>query len=153
MQVFETRSFIPLATVVLAFVTGCGLGPGGGEEVTDLENEGDVYLRNAQPAGEPPECEVEPGEVEVEVVFNSCASSSCTTLEEAECTAVRDGDEIEITSSARIRNKTGNVACTTDCGILSVRCDVGTLEEGTYTLAHGDDTRTVAVPGEEDYCY
>ena len=145
----QWKLWLALAAALFA---GCGVidrGPRSGS-VTTLEDQGTVYLRAASSSpGLLGQCSVEPGQTRVEVVFDSCASSSCTTLTEASCTATRDGDEITVTSRAKIRRSAANAVCTNDCGILYTTCDVGELEEGTYTIVHGSQTTTVDVPGED----
>lgn len=75
-----------------------------------------------------------------------CLSSSCDTLVSGTCTATLDGTTITVSSEFVVESLSGEVTCTTDCGMPTATCTVGPLPAGTYTVVHGESSETVDVP-------
>jgi len=88
----------------------------------------------------------------VSVNGDLCLSSSCSRNAVGSCEATLDGNTITVTSQFDWEENVGeNVACTDDCGTLVVECgEIGPLPEGTYTLVHGEQSKEVVVPTQDD---
>ena len=82
---------------------------------------------------------------EVQVMFDGC--EPCGTLEDVGCVVVLDGNLITVTASATF-DASGDEPCTAICRNVdaTARCDVPTLEDGTYELQFGGKSVSAKVP-------
>lgn len=132
--------------LLTGMVAGCGIG-GGSVETTTLENDGRVCL-SSQSGGSSDG--VPAGILKATVDFNTCLSSSCDTVKKKECHVSLNGQTVTVESSATIEQKGG--ACTDDCGFVSTTCLSPPLEEGDYTLVHGDRETAFSLPADDTIC-
>jgi hypothetical protein len=89
---------------------------------------------------------------EVTVDFEQCLSSSCDELVGSSCMVTIDGTTISIEAFATIRSKTGQTACTADCGAARATCQTPPLPAGTYTVQYAGDTVELVVPTATQTC-
>ena len=135
-----------LAVVVSLVGVGCGL-VGGGVEHRTVEDDGRVCLTSQSGGGSE---QVQPGILRVEVGFDACLSSSCDTVEEKSCHVTVSGETITVHSSATIKRE--GLSCTDDCGFVETTCLTPALEEGDYTLVHGDEQMEFSLPSDGEIC-
>ncbi len=120
---------------------------------TIYKDEGDLCIGNEGSALSGRTSTVSANEPLRVVVAFGCGSSSCDKLEKANCTVTVDGDRIIIDSFARVAPvDLITTGCTSDCNIFSAQCTIPPLDEGEYTIVHGDETRTLTVPGDTFEC-
>lgn len=143
-----------VSVVLVAAVAGCGSsGRGGGGDATvvpagpssvSYTDEGHFCLTVGPLVG-PIEAMTLPADeaLHVHVAVNECLSSSCDTLEKAECSVQVSGQMVTIRSEFRIHFKSGS--CTTDCKLPTAECLAPALPAGTYTFKSGNETRTVEI--------
>jgi hypothetical protein len=91
-------------------------------------------------AGEPLRVEFETGE---------CLSSSCTGVELLSCTVSVGAGTILVEAKTSWKSDESYRGCTQDCEVLTTTCDVGPLDEGTWTMVLGDESITFAVPSKQ----
>ena len=77
--------------------------------------------------------------------LSECLSSSCDTNRSASCSVIRDGNRIQVSSSASYTESSRN-DCTEDCGTLSAVCQSEVLPAGEYRVIHGSEEMIVTVP-------
>jgi hypothetical protein len=75
------------------------------------------------------------------VDFQGCISSSCDTVQSANCTAALDGTTLSVTAEAVIL--TVGDECTADCGLVEAGCAVPDGSEGA-TVSFNGMTATLA---------
>ena len=63
-----------------------------------------------------------------------------------------DGSIIRVTDDFRWETLTNPQACTDDCCAIEVRCAVGPLAAGDYTVRHGADEYTLTIPTDDTGC-
>lgn len=91
----------------------------------------------------------------VTVSIESCLSSSCSDDQQADCEIEIDGHDIFVFSAGSYSDRTHleEMGCTSDCaGGFFADCGEITLEEGTYTVHHGDETSEVTIPSDDTTC-
>lgn len=139
---------------------GCGLSEEGGQgsdpdaepvEPSYFENEGTVCLMDEPHGPQNDRSHVDAGEpFEITVLFADCLSG-CAEVRDTSCEIEVDGDEIALTSEGSYVDRTSEEGgCPDVCVVASATCDVPGLDEGSYTLEHGDMTYAFDVPGDED---
>ncbi|MEZ4318780.1 MAG: hypothetical protein R3F61_14800 [Myxococcota bacterium] len=80
---------------------------------------------------------------DVVVDWQTCLSSSCDTLTDAECTATLDGTDLALESYGRIESQ--GLECTDDCGFAVATCTLPTIADPTQiTVTHGTTTVTLS---------
>lgn len=138
--------------VLVFFASSCGLFNGEDAEIHTFENSGllclgvgNHHMSGSINADEP---------FEISISTAGCYSSSCSSLEKEECTIIIDDQGVLVVESLlEVRDTYGTaMACTDDCGNYTTRCSAPALEEGEYTLQHGESTLTFTVPSEEAPC-
>lgn len=143
----------PLSTSVLLLagaLSACIL-PKTEETTFDDEGEACLVRADSQPYEDVSVTLTPDDNLSIMVFFPvGCLSSSCSDIERAECEASVDGTTIEVTSSGLLVRDTAPRACTDDCGIMTATCSLPDLQEGTYTIVHGDETKEVELPGEPE---
>jgi hypothetical protein len=75
-------------------------------------------------------------EVVVHVMFETCLSSSCDTLESAECTLEPEGDGLTVTGTAVVTHSRRR-DCTADCGLVEATCSAP-APSTPYVVSDGD---------------
>lgn len=87
--------------------------------------------------------------LQLQYFVDQCLSSSCDTERSATCTAVVEGNVIQVETRAQWQGppSTG-AACTTDCGLLTASCATPPLAAGEYTIRSGDHEVAITVPSE-----
>ena len=77
------------------------------------------------------------------VTFSTCLSSSCDSVESAECTTTVSGAVIEVSGSATIRSQ--GETCTSDCGYVTAECVVPDVDDPSATIVEfgGDQGGTL----------
>ena len=80
--------------------------------------------------------------------FEGCLSSSCDTLDAAECILTEDGSGLSVSGTAEITSQ-GDV-CTADCGFVTASCSLPDGTTDDTTLTYNGSTTTV---GELEECY
>jgi hypothetical protein len=123
-----------------------------GEDREKHVNEGDLCLlphENAGPDAGTPRL-LDDREIELWVSMPGCLSSSCDTDRELTCEVSVAGNEVAIESVLAWTSKTGS--CDADCGFIRATCKIPPLPAGSYLLRHGDETRSVSVPGDTVRC-
>lgn len=121
-------------------------------QLVEYEDEGRVCTSGDHPHTNPDRSHIEAGEpFDLAVVFNDCRSSSCTEFHDMACEVELAGDTLVVTSEGSYTDyETPGRICTDDCAVASATCAVPGLDEGSYTLQHGDEVYTFDVPGDED---
>ena len=90
------------------------------------------------------------GEGTVQVVADTCLSSSCSRSAVSSCTATEEGRVIAVHASFSWEELEGDkVECTADCGILMATCTVGPLAAGAYSLEMGATSADAEIPAED----
>lgn len=82
--------------------------------------------------------------LDLTVVMPRCLSSSCSHDAKAGCTAVVNGNVIEVTSTGSVREQ--GDTCTADCGALVAKCSTTLLAAGTYQIRHGATRLDLTIP-------
>jgi hypothetical protein len=86
-------------------------------------------------------------DLSITIFYTGCISWSCYEVMNAKCDASVDGNTITVRSSGRLdRFVTGG--CNNDCNFMTVSCPLPQLEEGSYTLVHGDHMTALELPGK-----
>lgn len=119
------------------------------------ENEGSVCLGLDHPHGLPVDALEGDEPFPMIVGFESCLSSSCSQDLEANCEVEIDGDDIFLSSTGSYGDRThleGGM-CTEDCRSLYADCGNLILEEGSYTVHHGDETVELTIPSDDPRCH
>lgn len=99
-------------------------------------------------------CVTSDGEdIGVLVSFAECLSSSCDTLEAADCELSVEGNVVTVTGEAEIKSTTRTGprgGCTSDCGFVDAVCSMS-LPPGDYVLrAEGRPDVAFSHPGAMD---
>jgi hypothetical protein len=85
--------------------------------------------------------------ITVTVVLAECLSSSCSSEREGTCDVAVTGDHIVISGHGSYVDESGpGRSCTDDCINIEATCEVPALDEGTYTVAYGDDEISLEIP-------
>lgn len=130
-----------ILAIFVSMASGCGLFDS--EIVTEyrtVEDDGHVCVENDE-------------ELEVRVNFNACLSGSCDSVEDSGCEIAVDADTVTVTSFLEIKTEyEAGQGCTADCGVVSTECSTDALEDGEYTVVHGDHTMTLTIPSADEIC-
>lgn len=95
-------------------------------------------------------CGVGPADsLAVTVEFSTCLSSSCDTVESAQCTLREANGVVTVEGMVEITSESGS--CTSDCGIASAECSIE-LPPGDYTLDHAGRQATITLPTSDTVC-
>lgn len=112
----------------------------------DLESDGEVCLVPSDaPFSDPIEFDSNTA-IDIRAVFDACASSSCSRIDDSRLSAEQDGMTFTISASLTAGYAAGNQPCTDDCGNLAATETVGPLAEGTYTFQHSRGSTTLTIP-------
>lgn len=87
-------------------------------------------------------------QLEVDVGYLGCLSSSCDYDRQASCTVTETSSRTLTVNSelSWMSSRAGaDAVCTADCGFLVTRCKTATLAPGSYQLIHGDQTLSLKV--------
>lgn len=116
----------------------------------EYRDRGDACLIHAN--ADAVSAELQPGDdLEIVVFFpHGCLSSSCSDVRITTCEATLTGNEIHVSSHGVVEEDVSANACTTDCGIMTARCNIDLDEPGDYTIVHGDQTTPITLPGEPE---
>ena len=145
------RKLLTTTTALLTLtILGCGPFALGGDTTYEYEDEGRICFGDDPWMGDG--SVLHPGEtLRLTVVFNDCLSSSCTDFHDTACSIDIDDKTITVTSEGSYTDTTQTSrACTDDCNVSSASCEGPELQEGSYTLHHGDDTYEFVVPPDDE---
>lgn len=113
---FVMRGFI----LGFLFLVGC---PTDAPSITEFTDEGVLCLQGT----------------DLLVDWQTCLSSSCDTLTDAECTVALEGGVLTLTTYGRIESV--GTECTDDCGLASVTCVLPDIPDpSVITVEHGVTT-------------
>jgi hypothetical protein len=76
----------------------------------------------------------------------TCMNETCDDYESLQCWIVRDADKLTVHTRYSDLHKDGTT-CKEHCRIVTAGCDTPVLQAGTYTVAHGDRTFELHIPG------
>lgn len=141
-----TRSTLLLASALTLAVVACSTEDSAPDVEGDDVGQVCAYALDpgsSDPFGEQPFTAGEP--VHFTVTFEECASSCIENLE-TECTVTVDGERLVVKSSYSYDAPSGDGVCTADCNVIQATCTVGPLEDGTYTVEHGEETMPLVIP-------
>lgn len=130
---------------VLVVVAACTGGGSGGEQLVELENEGEACLFGL---ASDPLSFADGAPIHVRVRYDVCLSSSCTLDAMAACSiTIVDDHTIGIeTRASWIDTSASATACTADCGGLTATCDTPHFVPGDYTFVVGARSVPLTLP-------
>lgn len=134
MKIVKNKILLTLSALIMS----CG---GSGSEVLENPAEAELCLRSLDD-----DVAINPGEELELLVFFSCYRPK--ELLHSECSATVVDDEIFVESSFEFDSEAEVLQ--TQCAEVWVSCNVSPLEEGTINISHGEVSRAVDMPSEDN---